>query len=71
MNEVTEKREARDVYDDLTLKIGHIAALLDIMGECEKETANIREAAFAIQSMVEDTNRLADELYNAAQGGAK
>ena len=63
MNEVTEKRAAVDVYDDMTLKMGHIVALLDILGECDKGSANVNEAAYAIQSMVEDATELARELY--------
>ena len=66
MNEVTEKRTKVDVYDDLTLKLGHICALLDIMGECNKGQAAVNEAAFAIESMVQDVRGLTDELYNAA-----
>ena len=68
---VTEKRTAGDVYDDLTLKMGHIHSLLDIMGECDKGSADMRGAAFGIQSMVEDAKGLAEELYHAANGGAK
>ncbi len=70
MNEVTEKRTAVDVYDDMTLKMGHIVALLDILGECNKGSANVNEAAYGIQSMVEDATELADELYQASNGGA-
>ena len=71
MNEVIEKRAAVDVYDDITLKVGHIVALLDILGECDKDAANVNEAAYAIQSMVEDATELARELYSAPNGGAK
>ena len=70
MNEVTEKRTAVDVYDDMTLKMGHIVALLDVMGECNKGSANVNEAAYGIQSMVEDVTELARELYQASNGGA-
>ncbi len=69
MNEVTEKRTAVDVYDDLSLKMVHIGALLDILGECDKDSANDNEAAYTIQSMVEDAKRLADELYHAPAEG--
>ena len=65
MNEVTEKREAREVYDDLTLKMAHIVALLDVIGECDKDAANVNEAAYAIQSMVEDAKVLSNELYHS------
>ncbi len=70
MNEVTEKRTAVDVYDDMTLKMSHIVALLDVMGECDKGSANVNEAAYGIQSMVEDATELARELYQASNGGA-
>ncbi len=70
MNEVTEKRAAVDVYDDITLKMGHIVALLDILGECNKGSADVNVAAYAIQSMVEDATELARELYQAPNGGA-
>ena len=65
MNEVTEKRTAGDVYNDLTFKMGHIGALLDIMAECDKDSADVNGAAYAIQSMVEDAKGLAEELYHA------
>ncbi len=72
MNEVVvEKRAAVDVYDDLSLTLGHINALLDIMGECDKGQADVNGAAFAIQHMVEGAKTLADELYHAPYGGAK
>jgi hypothetical protein len=70
MSEVIEKRTAVDVYDDITLKMGHIVALLDIMGECDKGAANVNEAAYGIQSMIEDATELAGELYQASNGGA-
>ena len=71
MNEVTEKRKAVDVYDDLTLKLGHIVALLDVMGECDKDAADINVAAYGIQSMVQDVRGLTDELYRGPNGIAK
>ncbi len=71
MNEATEKRTAGDVYDDLTLKLGHIVALLDTMAECDKDAADLNGAAYAIQGMVEDARGLTDELYHAPNGGAK
>jgi len=58
MNEATEKRTSVDVYDDLTLKLGHITALLDVMGECDKGQADVNRAAYGIQSMVEDVKGL-------------
>ncbi len=71
MNEVTEKRAAVDVYDDLSLKMGHIGALLDIMATCERDQCDVNGAAYAMQSMVEDATELARELYSAPNGGAK
>lgn len=70
MNEVTEKRTAVDVYDDLRLKMGHIGALLDIMATCERDQCDVNGAAYAMQSMVEDATELARELYQAPNGGA-
>ena len=67
MNVVTEKRTATDVYDDLTLKMGHIGALLDIIGECNKGSADVNLAAYGIQSMVEDASVLAEELYHSQE----
>ena len=72
MNEVVaKKREAVNAYDDLTLALGHINALLDIIGECDKEQADVNRAAFAIQHIVDDARKLADELYDAPNGGTK
>ena len=71
MNEVIEKRTAVDVYDDLSLKMGHIGALLDIMATCERDQCDVNGAAYAIQHMVEDANGFAEELYQASNGGAK
>ena len=65
MNEVTEKREAVDIYDDLALKLGHIVAVLDIMTTCEHDQCDVNGAAFAIQRMVEDATVLSDELYHS------
>ena len=71
MNEVTEKLAAVDVYDDLSLKMGHIGALLDIMATCERDQCDVNGAAYAMQSMVEDATELARELYQAPNGDAK
>ncbi len=70
MNEVIEKRAAVDVYDDMTLKMGHIVALLDILATCERDQCDVNGAAYAMQSMVEDAAELARELYQAPNGGA-
>ena len=66
MNEVAaEKRTAGDVYDDLTLKMGHIHALLDIMTTCEADQCDVHGAAFAIQGVVEDANVLIKEFHDS------
>ena len=62
------QREANDVYDELSLKLSHIVALLDIMATCDHEQCDVNGAAFAIQRMVEDTGKLAKGFYEA--GGA-
>ena len=70
MSETIEKRTEADVYDALSLKLGHIYALLDIMAECDKDSADVNSAAYAIQYIVEDAKTLAEELYHAPHGGA-
>jgi len=70
MNEVIEKRKAVDVFDELSLKLGHIDALIGLMTVCDRDECDINTAAYAIQYMVEDTKTLADELYHAPHGGA-
>ncbi len=70
MNEVTEKREAVDVMDDLNTKLRDIDAFLDIMTTCDHNECDVNGAAFAIQRMVEGAKGLADELYRAPYGGA-
>ena len=66
MNEaVSEKRAAGDVYDDLTLKMGHIHSLLDIMATCEADQCDVHGAAFAIQGVVDEAKALLEELYRA------
>ena len=65
MNEVVamkEKRAAVDVFDDLSLTLSHINALLDIMGECDKGQADVNGAAFAIQHMVKGAKTLARSM---------
>ena len=54
MNEGIEKRAAVDVMDALTMRLGDIDALLDIMGECDKDAADVNSAAYAIQRIVGD-----------------
>jgi len=65
MSEVTEKRAAVDVIDDLNIKLGDINAVLDIMTTCEHDQCDVNGAAFAIQRMVEDAKVLSDELYHS------
>ena len=65
MNEVTEKRTAGDVYDDLTLKMGHIHSLLDIMATCDRSQCDVQGAAYAIQGVVEDANVLLKEFHDS------
>ncbi len=71
MNEVTEKRTPVDVYDDLSLKLGHIAALLEVMATCDKSQCDVNKAAYGLEYMVEDAKGLAEELYDAPYGVAK
>ncbi len=65
MSEVIEKRAAVDVFDDLSLKLGDINAVLDIMTTCQHDECDVNGAAFAIQRMVEDAKVLSDELYHS------
>ena len=66
MNEaVSEKRAAGDVYDDLTLKMGHIHSLLDIMATCDRSQCDVQGAAYAIQGVVEDANLLIKEFHDS------
>ena len=65
MNEVIEKRAAVDVMDVLNTKLRDIDALLDIMATCNHDECDVNGAAFAIQRMVEDAKKLADELYHS------
>ena len=64
------KRQAVDVYDDLSLKLGHIAALLEVMATCDKSQCDVNKAAYGLNYMVEDAFELARELYQASNGGA-
>ncbi len=65
MNEVIEKRASVDVMDVLNTKLRDIDALLDIMATCDHDECDVNGAAFAIQRMVEDAKKLADELYHS------
>ncbi len=62
---VTEKRPANDVYDELTLKLSHIAALLEVMATCDKDQCDVNGAAYGLNYMVQDTRKLANEFYHA------
>ncbi len=57
-----EKRQAVDVYDELSLKLGHIAALLEVMATCDKSQCDVNKAAYGLEYMVEDAKGLADDL---------
>ncbi len=65
MNEVTEKRKAVDVYDELSLKLGHIGALLGVMAVCDKDECDVGTAAYGLEYMVDNAKELVDELYHA------
>ena len=66
-----ENRKAVDVYDDLSLKLGHIAALLEVMATCDKSQCDLNKAAYGLEYMVEDAKGLAEELYDAPYRVAK
>ena len=70
MNEVTEKRAAGDVHSDLSLKLGHIAALLGVMAVCDKDECDVSTAAYGLEYMIDNAKELADELYHADSRGA-
>ena len=65
MNEVTEKRAAADVSEDLSTKLRDINAVVEIMTACDAEECDVNGAAFAIHRMVEDAKKIADELYHS------
>ena len=71
MNEVTEKRTACNVYDELSLKLGHIGALLGVMAVCDKDECDVGTAAYGLEYMIDNAKKLAGELYHADEGGAK
>lgn len=67
------KRIAVDVIDALNTKLRDINAVMDLMATCVASECDVNGAAFAIQRMVEDAQKLADELYRAPKnhlGGA-
>jgi len=68
MNEVMEKRAAVTVIDELNLKHGDIRALLSLLTVCDKDECDVNGAAYALERIVEDADKLASELY--AVGGA-
>ncbi len=59
------KRASADVMDALGTKLRDIDAVLDIMATCDADECDVNGAAFAIQRMVEDAKKLADELYHS------
>ena len=65
-----ENRKASDLYEDLDTKLSDINAVIGIMTACDKDECDVNGAAFAIERMIEDAKRLADELYRAPYGGA-
>ncbi len=66
MNEVVaEKRAAVDVYDELSLKLGHIGALLGVMAVCDKDECDVGTAAYGLEYMIDNAKKLANELYHA------
>ena len=60
-----ETRKAVDVYDELSLKLGHIAALLGVMAVCDKDECDVNKAAYGLEYMVDDAKVLSDELYHS------
>ena len=65
MNEVTEKRAAGDVHSDLSLKLGHIGAMLGVMAVCDKDECDVGTAAYGLEYMIDNAKKLANELYHA------
>lgn len=67
------KRIAVDVVDDLNITLGDINAVIDLITICDASQCNVNGAAFAVQRMLEDAQKLVDELYRAPKnhpGGA-
>ena len=70
MSDTNEKRSEADVFEDLDTKLRDINAFLDIMTTCQGDECDVNTAAFAMQRMVEDAQKLADELYHTPGRGA-
>ena len=69
MTEVTsidQTRRSPDVYEDLDTALGDIHAVVGVMTACDSDECNIQNAAFAIERMVENAKKLADELYHTS-----
>ncbi len=67
-----EDKNARnlvDVYDELTLRLGHIHAVADVLAECNKGQADVNGAGYAICTMVEDVMRTADKYHTLVTEG--
>ena len=62
-------RKALHVIDDLDMKLLDIDALLDIMAHCNHDECEVNDAAHAIQRLVGDAKKLANELYHAPPDG--
>ena len=58
-------RKAIDIYDVLTLKLGHAAALLDVMATCDKGQCDVNMAAYGLSYMIEESLELANEFFKA------
>ena len=50
-----------EVYDELTLRLGNIHAVADVIGDCDKEQADVNGAGYAICQMVKDIQELLSE----------
>lgn len=51
-------RNGTDIYDELTLRLGNIHAVADVIGDCDKEQADVNGAGYAICQMVKDIKAL-------------
>ena len=65
VSNLPKKRSSVDVYDQLTLKLGHVAALLEVMAVCDKEECDVNAAAYGLNYMIEASLQLAREFYEA------
>ncbi len=66
-----EKRTHVDAYDDLSLKLGHLKAIADLVAAASSdaiEVPTINVVGYAMGYMIDDLSELARELYDL--GGA-